>query len=171
MAFTEIAIQFMAWAQSTAAAWGYMGIFLVSLIGSASIIFPVPAFLVIFAMGAVLNPWLVGIVAGIGAGLGEVTGYLVGFAGKELAEKKNRKNRWLEKAKKWTESRGIFTVILVFAATPLPDDITGIIAGAIGYNWKKFLIACIIGKTIMGIALAWGGFFGLNWVLQILGGL
>ena len=169
MAIAETAAQFMAWANTTVAGWGYFGIFLVNLIGSASIIFPVPAFLVVFAMGAVLDPWLVGLAAGIGAALGELTGYVIGYAGKEVAERKDGK--WLKRAHKWAEKRGVFPVILVFAATPLPDDVTGIIAGVISYDWRKFLLACFIGKLILSLGLAWGGFFGLNWVLQVFGGV
>ncbi|MFQ5647643.1 MAG: VTT domain-containing protein [Candidatus Aenigmatarchaeota archaeon] len=168
MAIAEIAAQFMTWANTTAAGWGYLGIFLVNLVGSASIIFPVPAFFVTFAMGAVFNPWLVGLAAAIGAALGELTGYLIGFAGKEVAEKKHSK--WLKRAHKWAEKRGVFPLILVFAATPLPDDVTGVIAGLIDYDWRKFLLAAFIGKLIMGLALAWGGFFGLSWALQAFGG-
>lgn len=169
MALSEMFAQFMAWANTTVAGWGYLGVFLVNLVGAASIFFPVPAFLVIFAMGAVLNPWLVGLAAGVGAAIGELTGYILGYAGKEVAQRKD--NKWLKKAEGWAEKKGVFPVILIFAATPLPDDIAGIIAGVISYDWRKFLLAAFIGKLILGLALAWGGFFGLSWVLQVMGGI
>ena len=169
MAIAETAAQFMAWANTTVAGWGYLGIFLVNLVGSASIIFLVTAFIVTFAMGAVLNPWLVGLVTGVGAALGELTGYILGYAGKEVGER--RDGKWLKRTRKWAEKRGVFPLIVLFAATPLPDDITGIIAGVISYDWKRFLLACLIGKIIMGTALAWGGFFGVGWILQAFGGV
>ena len=63
----------------------------------------------------------------------------------------------------------MFPVLILFAATPLPDDVLGILGGAISYPLKKFLLASFIGKAIMNIALAWGGFYGINWVLQVFG--
>ncbi|MCX8195412.1 MAG: hypothetical protein N3G22_04905, partial [Candidatus Micrarchaeota archaeon] len=35
---------------------GYIGVFLISLISSATVLFPLPGFAVVFAMGAFLNP-------------------------------------------------------------------------------------------------------------------
>ena len=97
MVLAEIASGFLEWAETTVGAWGYLGLFVINLIGSATIIFPVPAFVVVFAMGAVLNPWLVGIVSGAGCALGELTGYAIGRGikevSKEVGEKKHE--RWL----------------------------------------------------------------------------
>ena len=160
---------FLVWAQSVVAELGYPGIFLVNLIGSASIILPVPSFVVTFAFGAILNPWLVGIAAGTGAAIGELTGYALGFGSREMIEKRHRK--WFERTKRWVESWGIFPVIALFAATPLPDDITGIAGGIIKYDIRKFFLAVLIGKVVMSLALAWGGFYGLQWVLQTFGGI
>ena len=61
--------------------WGYAGVFVISLISSATIFVPMPGFAIVFAMGAFLNPVLVGIAAGIGSGIGETSGYLAGYAG------------------------------------------------------------------------------------------
>jgi len=169
MALTELALQFSAWAQSTVSAWGYLGIFIVSLIGNASIIFPVPAFAVTFAFGAILNPWLVGLAAGAGSAIGELTGYAIGRGGREVIEKKHEK--WLKKAQKWTDRYGFFAVLVVFAATPLPDDVVGILAGVFQYDIRRFLLASFIGKTVMCLGLALGGFYSAGWVLSVFGGL
>lgn len=169
MALTEIAVQFSAWAQSTVSAWGYLGVFVVSLIGNATIIFPAPAFAVIFAAGAFLNPWLVGIIAGAGSAIGELTGYVIGRGGREVIEKKHEK--WLKKAKAWTDRYGFFAVLVAFAATPLPDDVVGILAGVFQYDIRKFLLATFIGKAVMCLGLALGGFYSAGWVLSVFGGL
>lgn len=153
-----LAAQFLNWAQNLTVTWGYLGIFLVSLIGNASIILPVPAYMVVIAAGAYLNPWLVGIVAGAGATIGELTGYGVGFGGRKIVEKKHRK--LLEKSKRWAERHGMFPLLVLFAATPLPDDVVGLLAGVIKYNIKRFLTATFIGKVIAHVALAWAGAFG-----------
>ncbi|MCB0107342.1 MAG: hypothetical protein KDE53_15585 [Caldilineaceae bacterium] len=54
--------------------WGYLGAFLISLVASATIILPAPGIVVIMAMGAALNPFVLGIVAGLGSAFGELTG-------------------------------------------------------------------------------------------------
>ena len=67
--------------------YGYLGVFLASLIGSATIILPMPAFAVTFAMGGALpSPLLVGLAADLGAGLGELVGYLAGYGGRGIVE-------------------------------------------------------------------------------------
>jgi len=159
---------FSAWSQSIAAAWGYAGIFIVNLVGSATVLLPVPSFLLVFAMGAVLNPWLVGIAAAFGCALGELTGYGIGLVGKKAIEKKHE--RWLKKANAWMEKYKAFVVIVIFAATPLPDDVVGVFCGAIKYDIRKFFIASLIGKLILNLSLALGGYYGMQWVLSVFGG-
>ncbi len=160
----DLAAQFLIWSQGLAITWGYLGVFLVSLLGNASIIFPVPSFLVVFAVGSVLNPWLVGIVAGLGATIGELTGYVLGFGGRHAIKRKYRKySKGLERVKKWAEDHGMFSVLVLFAATPLPDDVVGIIGGMIRYDIKRFFLAVFIGKVILHIGIAFGGLYG-GWV-------
>ena len=158
MVLEQLIAQFSAWSGQLIQTWGYLGIFLVSLVGNASIILPVPAYIVVIAAGAYLNPWLVGIAAGAGAALGELTGYGVGFGGGKIIEKKHRK--LLEKSKAWAEKHGMFALLVLFAATPLPDDVVGLLAGVIKYNVKRFLAATFMGKVISHAVLAWTGAFG-----------
>ncbi len=62
-------------------ALGYVGAFLIMLVGNATVVFPVPGLVFVFAMGSALNPLVVGLFAGPGAALGELTGYLAGYGG------------------------------------------------------------------------------------------
>ena len=59
--------------------FGYLGVFLASLIGSATIILPVPSFALVIAAGSQLDPLWVGIISGAGAAIGELTGYGLGY--------------------------------------------------------------------------------------------
>ncbi|MCD6590951.1 MAG: DedA family protein [Candidatus Aenigmarchaeota archaeon] len=158
---------FVTWSNGLVQNFGYLGIFIISFVGSASIFLPVPTFTLIFVFGAILNPWLVGFSAAIGSALGELTGYAVGLGGKKIIEKKNK--RWLRIAEKWSEKYAIFWIILLFAVTPLPDDVIGIVAGAVNYDVKKFLLASFTGKLILSLSLALGGFYGIRWVLTVFG--
>jgi membrane protein DedA with SNARE-associated domain len=145
--------------------FGYAGVFFASLIGSASIILPVPAFFVVIFAGTVLNPLAVGIVAGIGSAIGEMTAYAAGYGGRVLVERKKR-YRKLNYVERMFKKYGGFAVVFVFAATPLPDDLIGLFCGAIKYDTKKFFIATLAGKIILSIFLAYAGFYGWSWASQ-----
>jgi membrane protein YqaA with SNARE-associated domain len=158
----DLVAGFVAWALQFIEVWGYLGLFIVEIIGSATIIFPAPAFAINFILGGTpgFNPWLVGIVAGAGATIGEITGYGVGRGGREVIEKKYKP--WLDKTKRWMETHGDFLIITLFAATPLPHDVVGMLSGAVEYPLKKFMLATLIGKIIAGLALAWAGYYGIS---------
>ncbi len=154
--------------------FGYAGVFLASLIGSASVILPLPSFTFVFAAGSLLNPMAVGILAGIGSAIGELTGYGVGYGISYRIRHKSRqsrkekrgimKNKWFAKAKTWSKKRSMFVVVFIFAATPLPDDVIGIICGSVRYDIKKFFIASMLGKIVLSLILAYAGFYGIEWV-------
>lgn len=136
------------------AEYGYLGVLIISVLGNATLIFPAPSFTVV-AFGAVLNPYLVGILAGCGAAVGEMTGYTLGrgmspnldegttVAG--LGEKQMQWLRWLRpKFQRWGA-----IVIFVLAAIPNPIfDMGGILAGIARMPWWKFLLAAALGKTV-----------------------
>jgi uncharacterized membrane protein YdjX (TVP38/TMEM64 family) len=108
---------------------------------------------VVFAGGGVLNPLLVGLVAGLGEPLGELTGYMAGFGGSAVVADRER----FQQVKEWMQRRGFLT-ILVLSAIPNPlFDLAGISAGMLHYPVHKFLLACWIGKTIKAVAIAYLG--------------
>ena len=156
--FTTLITQFNGWAMQYVETYGYFGVFFICLIGNASLIFPAPTFLIIMASATVLNPWLLGIAGGTGAAIGELTGYYIGRGGKHVIQKKYE--AMLIKAKKWIEKHGIFPVLVVFAATPLPSDIVGVLSGTIAYDVRKFFLATLIGKLIAYTGLALVGCYG-----------
>jgi len=140
---------------------------LISLIGSSTIILPLPSAAFVFAAGAILNPFFVGLLAGIGATIGEFTGYFLGLGGRKIIKDKWKK--MVNKTEKLFQKYGGFLVILIFAATPLPDDITGIVGGILKYPIKKFFIAVLIGKIILHLIIAYAGLYSMKWVLDVLG--
>jgi membrane protein DedA with SNARE-associated domain len=145
--------------------YGYYGTFLVSLAGSSTVLVPLPFFVVIITAGYKLNPFFVGLSAGLGAAIGELTGYGLGFSGRNIIEKRRKKG--MEKVEGLFQKYGGFLVIFLFAATPLPDDIVGILAGSLKYPLKKFFIASLIGKIIFNMTLAYAGSYGINWIIDI----
>lgn len=140
-------------------ALGYPGIFLLSLLSNATLILPVPGVLFTSAMGVVFNPWLVGLAAGTGATLGELTGYMAGFSGQAVIE--NRK--WYDKVTVWMKKFGGITVlVLAFIPNPL-FDIAGMVAGALKMPVWKYLLFSWPGKCAKMIIFALGGATILGW--------
>lgn len=139
--------------------YGYLGIFLLTVVCSATIIFPLPGEAVLIAAGGALNPFWLGLVASIGGALGELTGYLAGYWGRKIIVGEYQER--YQQAERWMRRYGIPTVF-VFALVPLLlFDLAGIAAGALRFPLWKFLLACWVGKLIRSLAeayLGWGSF-------------
>jgi membrane protein YqaA with SNARE-associated domain len=137
------------------AIYGYPGIFLINLIGNATVILPAPAYAIVFAVGGVFNPVLVGVVAGLGAALGEMTGYLAGIGGRTIVENRDVYRR----IEGWMRKAGIL-VIFLLALVPNPFfDIGGMVAGVLRMPVYRFLLACWAGKSLRFVLIALAGQF------------
>ncbi len=133
--------------------FGYIGIFLISLLGSATVILPAPTLVVTFVGGGIFNPFIVGLLSGTGAALGELTGYIVGLSGQTMIEK----HKTYKKISGFVHKHS-FSGIFLLALIPNPFfDIAGITAGAAGLSAKQFLIATWLGKTIRFILISYLG--------------
>lgn len=134
---------------------GYLGVFVLTLLSSASIVMPSPALGAAMVGGAVLNPWIVGLLAGVAAGLGESTGYAAGYSGSSLAAR----SRFYPRVEHWVQRWGMLTVF-VLAAIPSPlIDLAGIAAGTLRLPFRRYLIACLAGKIVRFIPVALAGRF------------
>jgi uncharacterized membrane protein YdjX (TVP38/TMEM64 family) len=138
--------------------YGYLAVFLVGLISNATVILPLPGLAVSTLLGAVFNPWLVGIVGGVGQALGELSGYLVGYSGHTLVDE----NPTYQRLVGWMRRHGMLTVF-VLALIPNPIfDLGGIAAGALRFPVWKFLLSVTAGKVIRNIGFALAGYYGLE---------
>jgi membrane protein YqaA with SNARE-associated domain len=146
--------------------YGYAAVFLVGLVSNATIIFPVPGLAVSSVMGGVFNPWIVGVVGGVGQALGELTGYMAGYSGQTLVDENPTYNRLTQ----WMQSYGILT-IFVLALIPNPVfDLGGIAAGALRFPLWRFLASCTAGKVVKNIIFALAGYYGIGALFKLLGG-
>ncbi len=144
---------------------GYLGVFGMAWIGSTTVLLPIPHLAFTFTMGAVLNPFLVGLCAGFGDSLGELWGYLAGYAVEDLVD------RWkvYPKIEAWVKRYGPLTIFLM-GSVPMPlFDMAGMAAGAGGMPVWQFYLATWSGKTLKAIVFAWAGHFGVTWLAHLLG--
>lgn len=133
---------------------GLAGLFVVSLLGNATVIVPAPTFVMACAGGSLFGPVPSGIVSGLGAGLGELTGYLAGVGGKAILPQ----SVWTARLERFIRQNGFLTV-MILAAIPNPlFDIGGMLAGITRMPVIQFVVATIIGKsarfTLLGLGCA-----------------
>lgn len=146
------------------AAYGYPGIFLISLLANATVILPAPGLAITFSMGAVFHPAGVALAAAAGATLGELSGYLAGFSGQGVLAQ----SRAYRKIESWTRRYGSW-VILALAIIPSPlFDLGGAAAGALKMPVPRFLLFAFVGKLIKMLVIAYAGAASIDWIGTLL---
>lgn len=130
------------------ATYGYTGVFVITMLGAATLFIPGPTMIATFTVGALLNPALVALVAGLGSALGESTGYAAGYASLAVITPQERKDTWYQRIFGWMSSHPFLTIFLLDAIPNLLGDIAGLIAGRNKYSYFKFLLASFLGKSI-----------------------
>jgi membrane protein YqaA with SNARE-associated domain len=142
------------WMEQFALQFGYLGVFIISFVGSVSVIFPIPYTIVIYILGSFLDPIFVAVSGGLGSALGEFSGYTLGYYGRTIiSEERQRKMDYMLKVFNRYGPAAIF----LFALTPLPDDLLFIPLGVMRFPFWKAFIPSLLGKTLMTFILAYSG--------------
>jgi len=146
--------------------YGYLGLFVVSVIGNATILLPAPSLAATFLAGGIFNPVLAGVVSGAGMAIGELSGYMAGYGGTAILDPRDLER--FEKLQDWMRRHGFLT-IFVLSVIPNPIfDLAGVAAGMLHFPLPRFLLACFLGKTAKGLAFALAGAQSLPWIEQLL---
>jgi uncharacterized membrane protein YdjX (TVP38/TMEM64 family) len=146
--------------------FGYPGVFLFTLLTYASVILPGPGGAVVVVMGSILNPFWVGLAAGAGAALGELSGYAAGYSGQAFMEnvRAYQRIRAFMQASPWKTFWGL----VFLSAIPNPAfDLAGIAAGALRVPIPRFLTALFIGETFKMTLFALAGRYTLEWITRL----
>lgn len=144
--------------------YGYLGIFFVALLANATVFIPAPGVAIIYAMGAVFNPLYVGLIAGTGGAIGELSGFLAGFSGQAVIER----THIYERTKPWVEKYGGWA-ILFLSAIPNPFfDIAGFAAGIAKMRLRTFLFSVWIGQLIKMTLFAYAGKYSIEWISNLI---
>jgi membrane protein DedA with SNARE-associated domain len=134
---------------------GYLGIFLISFIGSIIPFIPVPYFpvLVTSALDKSLDPNLIVLISTVGAVLAKTIIFIASYYGRNILSTKT-KTRMLPLQKVLSKYGGIG--VFVAALTPIPDDLVYIPLGIAKYSPSKFALITFIGKYLLGTIIVWG---------------
>ena len=152
--------------------YGYMGAFLISILGGATIIVPVPMLAIVFALGGVMKyTWLVGLAAGLGETVGALTIYLTGYGGGKALQ--SSKHGFIQKSYDrlmgLMERRGSMTLFFLAAVVNPFFYPAALAAGALRFGIKKYFAICFVGKTIKGMTVVYAGYWGLKPLFNALG--
>jgi len=151
--------------------FGYVGIFVLNLLSTSTFFIPVPGLTaagqaLIVSEASRLGAWQVGVVGGLGMALGEITAYVAGSLGREVAQGRQVGGpRWFQRpllraarAVEWLLLH--YGILTLFALSAVPNplfEVAGLTAGAVRMNFWRFLGSVMAGKIVRGLALAYIG--------------
>ncbi|MFH1087983.1 MAG: VTT domain-containing protein [Chloroflexota bacterium] len=152
--------------------YGYPGVFVVSFVAGGSVPVPLPYIVVVFTLGAVLKPALVGAVSGLGCAVGHLVVYLTGFAGRSLMfslPDESRLRRIYDRMLSGADKRGsLFVFAMTAILNPFVLPMTIALSSLRFPTWKFFLMSWL-GNTVKSMMIAYAGYYGLGHLLSALG--
>ena len=142
------------------------------------IVIPIPYWILVFTLPNVLAPqWglfapmFIGLASGLGATLGQLPTFMIGYGGGKLSQRLNTfvGHRFYIKSIKWTQKHGSWGIFVMSAMlNPIHLPMT-IAIGALRYPPSKFFFFSLLGNILKSSAIAFCGYFGLNSLFQLLG--
>ncbi len=139
---------------------------------------PVPYWFFVFTLPTILAPkWgmtapvLVALISALGATLGHMPTFFLGYGGSSFGEKMFSRfdSRYHARALAWARNHGgwaSFLISAVFNPIHLPMTIA---MGMTRYSPLKFFVFSFLGNTLKGLFLAFAGYYGINSILRLIG--
>ena len=143
---------------------GYLGVFVLSLVGSASILVPIPGTAAICVGPGLLDllPFAVAFIGSVAEVIGETSSYIIGYGSRGLAEP----NRFYKRIEFWMQRKGsLFIFLMCCIPNPL-FDIVGIAAGTLKFPIRRFLISVWVGKLVKGLLISYSCFYGFDLAIE-----
>ncbi|HKG70808.1 MAG TPA: VTT domain-containing protein, partial [Nitrososphaeraceae archaeon] len=138
--------------------FGYLGILLISFVGSIIVFIPIPYFpvLVTAAFNKQLDPHILALSSAIGAVIAKMIIFYVSYYGRNiLSPRTKRRILPLQRLLRKYGWPGAFAAAL----TPIPDDLIYIPLGLAKYNPWKFATATFLGKFVLNEIIVLGAVF------------
>ena len=127
---------------------GYIGLALVSFIGSLIPFVPVPSFILLATMsvGVQFDIHILALISAFTATIAKQIIFYASYGGRRMISEKTKKR--MKPFQKLVKRYG-GVAAFVAAATPIPDDMVYIPLGLAKYNPKRFFIATLSGKIVL----------------------
>ena len=152
--------------------YGYLGAFLISIFGGATVIVPVPMLPVVFALGGIMKyPMLVGVAAALGEIVGALIIYMTGYGGGTLLHdsRYGKFQAFYLRVMRLMERKGSLTLFVLSSVVNPFFYPAALAAGASRFSLPRYLLICSAGKTIKGMTVAYAGYWGLGGLFRMLG--
>jgi membrane protein DedA with SNARE-associated domain len=127
---------------------GYIGLALVSFIGSLIPFIPIPSFILLATMsvGEQFDIHILALISAFTATIAKQIIFYASYGGRRMISEKTKKR--MEPFQKLVKRYG-GAAAFVAAATPIPDDMVYIPLGLAKYNPKRFFVATLSGKIVL----------------------
>ena len=127
---------------------GYLGLTIVSFLGSLVPFVPIPSFILVATMAAgdQFDIHVLALIAAITSTVAKQIIFYVSYGGRKIISEKTKKR--MKPFQKLVKRYG-GSAAFVAAATPIPDDLVYIPLGLAKYNPKRFFIATLLGKLVL----------------------
>ena len=127
---------------------GYLGLTIVSFLGSLVPFVPIPSFILVatMAVGEQFDIHALALIAAITSTVAKQIIFYVSYGGRKIISEKTKKR--MKPFQKLVKRYG-GSAAFVAAATPIPDDLVYIPLGLAKYNPKRFFIATLLGKLVL----------------------
>jgi membrane protein DedA with SNARE-associated domain len=161
--------------------YGLLGVFIFAFIAGSVVNFiatPFPYWLLVFTVPSLLAPtwgalaplW-VGLISALGASLGQLLTFMVGYSGSRIYHKftVNINNRFYNRCIGWAQRHGswaVFAMSALFNPVHLPMTLA---IAALRYPPLKFYIFSLLGNMVKSLFIAYCGYFGLTSLFNFFG--
>ena len=161
--------------------YGLLGVFIFAFIAGSVVNFvatPFPYWLLVFTVPSILAPswgilaplW-VGMLSALGASLGQLLTFMVGYSSSRLYHKftVNVSNRHYNRAIGWAQRHGswaVFAMSAVFNPIHLPMTIA---IAALHYPPQKYFLFSLLGNLVKSLFIAFCGYYGLTSLFNFFG--
>lgn len=136
--------------------WAMPALFGANVLSCATLFMPVPGLMMSASAGVFWAGWLVGLVAGLGQTVGELTGYFARLGGRGVVGQGRR----FDRATRWLGHNQTVGSVFLFMMAALPNpvfDASGVAAGALRFPLWRFLASVAPGKIVKNVAVAYLG--------------
>jgi membrane protein YqaA with SNARE-associated domain len=154
--------------------YGYLGAFIVAFIAGSSIPTPISYLALTFVLGARLDPNMVAIISGAGAGIGGTLVFLLGRGGRRLfpglinySLDQQASDKVGPRFLRWAQKRGSLVVFLMSAMLNPVFAPMAIAMGALRFRLVKFFFLCVAGNILKAFVISYAGYFGIGFIQRL----
>ena len=153
-------------------AFGYVAVFIVPMIGSLTLLLPLPVIPIVFLAGGLLDPVTTGLVAAAGMTVGMAATYFAAASGQDAVRRTiaNRNGFTGHLAQKFLGGFERRPALTSFAMSAIPGPhfaFSGLVAGAAGVSARTYFLYTFLGRIVVMLPLALAGKFAAETVQSL----